>query len=391
MQPDGDRRRRVREALAVARLDAFVCRLPENVVLLTGCYPIIGQTWVVYPQTGEPTLIVPAQEAYLAEDCSLDDVRPYECGRIGDPTPVETCARLLRQVCQGKGLVDKAIGYEDSPEVVAPPQAAAEPLFVGQATVALLQEAFGSGLRPADELFTQLKSVKTPAEVTRLSRTNEIACVGLSVFKDEAQPGRRETEVAAAVERAIYSRGVGFKGAFSARAWAQVMSGPNTETAWYYPVSKERRIQPGDLVLIELATVVDGYWSDLTRTVVAGKASDRQREVHQLVLDAQAADLLAARPGARGDEVDAAGRRLIVERGLGDNFVHHTGHGVGFRYHEPRPWLHPDSRQTLVVGHVHTIEPGIYIPGFGGIRVEDDAVVLREGAEFLSHTDFGLD
>ncbi|HEX8958704.1 MAG TPA: M24 family metallopeptidase, partial [Solirubrobacterales bacterium] len=104
-----------------------------------------------------------------------------------------------------------------------------------------------------------------------------------------------------------------------------------------------------------------------------------------------AAVLAASRPGARGDEVDGVGRRLLDSAGLGRFFIHHTGHGIGFRYHEPYPWIHPDSWQVLAEGNVHSIEPGVYIPGFGGVRLEDDTLETETGAEFLSKTDFGLD
>jgi len=391
MQTDAERTRRVREALASLRLDALICRLSENVVLLSGYYPIIGQSFVVFPLEGDPTIIVPAQESYLAEAGGIGDIRTFECFRLGTPPVVESQARLLKRVCAEKRLVGKAVGYEDCFETIAPEQNSAEPAVIAPPTITMLQEAVGSALRPATELLFQLRAIKTPAEVSRLRRANEVACLGLEAFRVAVQPGRTEAEVAAAVEQTILARGVGYQGARSARGWAQVMSGPNTETAWYYPVSTDRRLQPGDLVLIELGTEVDGYWSDLTRTATVGPASDRQREVYQAVLDAQQADLLAERPGMRGDEVDAIGRKLIADRGFGQYFVHHTGHGIGFRYHEPFPWLHPDSRQTLHAGHVHSVEPGIYIPGFAGVRLEDDVVLLESGVEILSKTGFGLD
>ena len=391
MVQDPERAGRVREALAASRLDALVCRLPENLVLLTGYYPIIGQSIVVFPAEGEATLIAPTQEGYLAAETDIADVRLYDCWRLGDPSPAESQARLLRQVAAEKRLGGSAIGFEDAFTSVAPPQMAGEPPMIGPAWSALLDESFGPPIQPATELLDVLRATKTPLEVERLRRANRVASLALATFKEETQPGRTEVEVGAAVERAVMTLGVGFEGARSARGFAQVMAGPNAETAWYYPVSNDRRIARGDLVVIELGAVVDGYWSDLTRTVAAGPASDRQREVYEAVKRAQMADLAACQPGARGDEVDAVGRRLLGEVGLARYFLHHTGHGLGFHYHEPYPWLHPDSRQTLAVGHVHSIEPGVYIPGFGGVRLEDDVAVLASGAEFLSRTDFGLD
>ena len=391
MPADAERRRRVREALAAKGLDALICRLPENVVLLSGVYPIIGQTAVVFPVAGEPALVIPVQEEYLADRAGIGDVRPYECWRLGDPSPTDSLRKLLGQVCADRGLSDRAVGYEDDYASFAPPQLSAEsPPLTGE-WVALLHEVVGAQPRPAAELLYALRARKTPLEIERIRLANEVACMGLETFKAEARPGRSEAEVGAAIERTILAEGVGFGGARSARGWAQVTSGPRTETMWYYPVSSDRRIADGDLVIVELGVVVDGYWSDLTRTVVAGHASDRQREIYDAVSQAQAADLAACRPGARGDEVDAVGRRVLKSAGLGEYFIHHTGHGIGFRYHEPYPWIHPDSRQTLAEGNVHSLEPGVYIPGFGGLRLEDDVLETEGGAGSLSKTDFGLD
>lgn len=391
MPADTERSRRVRGALAAKGLDALICRLAENVVLLSGCYPIIGQTAVVFPADADPVLILPAQEEYLAEGTGIGDVRSYECWRLGDPSPDESLKKLLGQACLDRGLSGRSVGYEDSFVSFAPPQMSAEPPRLASEWASLLREVVSATPLPATDLLYELRARKTPLEVERLRRANRVACMGLETFKAEARAGRTEAEVSAAIERTVLAKGVGLDGERSARGWAQVMSGPRTETAWYYPVSTDRRIVEGDLVLVELGVVVDGYWSDLTRTVVAGRASDRQREVYDAVRRAQAADLAACKPGARGDEIDAIGRRILDSVGLGQYFVHHTGHGIGFRYHEPYPSLHPDSRQALAEGNVHSIEPGVYIPGFGGVRLEDDSVVLDDGAEFMSKTDFGLD
>ncbi len=391
MPADTERWRRVREALTAKGLDALICCLPENVLLLTGVYPIIGQTAAVFPVDGEPVLVTPAQEQYLAEGSGIGDVRAYECWRLGDPSPADSLRKLLGQACADRGLTGRAIGYEDDFASFAPPQMSGEPPQMTGAWASLLRDAVGGAPRPATDLLYLLRARKTPIEVERIRRANRVACVGLETFKAEAKPGRTEAEVSAVIEQTILAKGVGFEGARSARGWAQITSGPRTETMWYYPVSSNRRIAEGDLVIVELGVEVDGYWSDLTRTVVAGRASERQREVYDAVRRAQAADLSSCRPGARGDEVDAVGRRILDAAGLGRYFVHHTGHGLGFRYHEPYPSIHPDSRQALAEGNVHSLEPGVYVPGFGGVRLEDDAVETADGAEYLSKTDFGLD
>jgi Xaa-Pro dipeptidase len=182
------------------------------------------------------------------------------------------------------------------------------------------------------------------------------------------------------------SRGIGYKGARHVRSWAQLMTGPESARAYTpHPATSARVIERGDLGLLELATVVDGYWSDLTRTLVAGVVpSARQEELYAAVLAAHDATMRAARPGMTGAEVDALARGEIERRGLGAYFLHHTGHGLGFRYHEPHPFLHPMNEEHVEEGMVSSIEPGLYLAGFGGLRLEENVVFTASGVELLS-------
>ena len=392
MATDFQRDQSIRRALANARLDAIICRLPENLVCLTGYYSQIGCSFVVYPADGEPAVVAPRPERDQVAAGLVSDIRVYETWRLPDPPPMESAARLLGEIIREKKLGRKRIGYEGSFEAISPSQMAGEPYVPAVPTRQMLARLIEDEPVDSTDVLNEIRARKTPREIEKLRLANEVAGLGLRVFKAEARPGRTEAQVAAAVEAAIYGQGIGYKGVRFARAWAQVFSGPNTIEGWYYPVSSDRVIQAGDQVMIEMGTVVDGYWSDLTRTVVAGgKATPRQRELYQLVSAAQQASLEAARPGVPGREADAAGRRILAEAGLGDYFAHHTGHGIGFRYHEPIPSVHPASTHTLAVGHVHSIEPGVYSPEFGGLRIEDIAVVLEGGAELLSTRDFELE
>jgi Xaa-Pro aminopeptidase len=148
--------------------------------------------------------------------------------------------------------------------------------------------------------------------------------------------------------------------------------------------SSARKVEAGDLVMVELATVVDGYWSDLTYMAVAGQPTARQKEVHNAVLEAQQAAAGQMRPGARFSDPDGAARRVLHKAGLDSYFVHITGHGVGLRYHEFIPILLPGADGVLQEGMVASVEPGVYIEGFGGIRIEDNVAVGADGPQFLS-------
>src|SRR5262245_22950517 len=391
--PDVDRERwdRVRRALAEARLDALVCRLAENVVLLSGYYPTIGGSIVLFPQEGEPTLILPRFENDLADRGWIADRRPYDTWQNRYPLPPENQARLLREVVDEKGLRGGRVGYEGEFETIAPNGLSGEPTGVGAPAARLISVALGGDLHDATQLLYGLRARKTPTEIARLRIASEVATIGLRAFKEHAVEGAREVDVSAAVEGAIRREGPGHRGARFAFAWAQVTAGPATSVNWQYPLSSDRRLRRGDLVVIELGVVVDGYWSDLTRTVTVGPANDRQREVYDLVRRAKDASFAAMRPGATGQEVDAAGRRIIEAGGYGEAFVHHTGHGIGFRYHEPIPFVAPHSTHTLEEGHVHSVEPGIYVDGFGGCRLADICAVGASRGENLSAIEIGLD
>jgi Xaa-Pro aminopeptidase len=142
-------------------------------------------------------------------------------------------------------------------------------------------------------------------------------------------------------------------------------------------------LKKGDFVILDLGVLKDGYLSDMTRTVVIGRAGDRQRQIYQIVLDAQRKAIARVRDGVPAADVDRAARRLIERRGFGKAFGHGTGHGIGLEVHE-WPALNAQSKDVLRAGMVVTIEPGIYIRGWGGVRIEDMVQVTRRGGNVLS-------
>jgi len=240
-------------------------------------------------------------------------------------------------------------------------------------------------------MLHRLRARKTPWEVAKLRLANEIATFGLVAFREAFEPGRGEAEVAARVEAAIMSHGIGYKGARSVRAWAQLMSGPDSARAYTpHPATSARRIERGDGGLLELATVADGYWSDLTRTLVAGAPDRRQQDLYGAIVAAYEATIRGARPGLSGCQVDALARGVVAQRGYAGQFLHHTGHGLGFRYHEPHPFLHPSNVELIEDGMVSSVEPGIYVPGVGGFRLEDNVTFTPAGVDLLSVYDASL-
>lgn len=232
-------------------------------------------------------------------------------------------------------------------------------------------------LVPTSGLVENLRRVKEPEELDRIRRAAELADAGVAYIIGKARPGVSERELAIDLESYMRMQGAEAVSFPSIVAAAERSAMPHA-----HPTS--RLVEAGRFLLFDLGCIVEGYCSDLTRTVVVGKADERHREIYDLVAAAQQAGLDALKAGASGAAVDAAARDVIVAAGYGAEFGHSLGHGVGLDIHEA-PTLRSSSTDVLEAGHVVTIEPGVYIPGFGGVRIEDLTVVTAEGAEVLSH------
>ena len=383
--PDVDRLDRVRREMVAARLDALICRLPENVVYLTDYWPHHAFSVAVFTKDGKSILFVPEVEVDYT-DPAWARVTSFGWGLLKDGDLYANYRRLLSQVRQELGLKSARIGTEQSFEVVGPSYRSAEPVVPAQPWKGMLDEVFaGCELVDAAAFLQSVRSCKTPYELGKLRRANAIAEMGMREFLARLEPGMTEAQVGAVVEAKIRADGPGHQGARLVRAMAEVGTGVvgSTKGTLLVP-SSGRKVEPGDLVMVELATVVDGYWSDLTYVAVAGEPTARQKEVYNAVLEAQQAAAGALRPGALFSDPDTAARRVLEKAKLAEYFVHITGHGVGLRYHEFVPFLMPGADGVLLEGMVTSVEPGVYIEGFGGIRIEDNVAVGADGPLFLS-------
>jgi Xaa-Pro aminopeptidase len=219
---------------------------------------------------------------------------------------------------------------------------------------------------------------KRPDEIELLQRAAQITDLVTERITGSLRPGRSELDIANEIFALIGSEGA------TQSFEAIVQSGPNSAEPHLRPTG--RRLQEGDLVLLDFGAAWQGYKADTTRTVVLGEPSDRQREVHRAVLAAHDAAVAAVRAGVNAGEVDRAARSVIEAAGLGQYFIHRVGHGLGLDAHED-PSLDPGSAAVLEEGMVVTVEPGVYIPGWGGVRIEDDVVVEASGGRLLTHAD----
>lgn len=238
-----------------------------------------------------------------------------------------------------------------------------------------LAERLAPELVTSTGIVEQLRRTKEPDEVDKLRRAIAIGDAAFRWMIDRLAPGMSEREVALDLE--IYMRQHGAE----ANAFPPIVgSGPLS--AHIHHSASERTFEKGDFVLMDFGCTFEGYCSDLTRTVVLGAATDDQQQLYSLVLEAHNAGIAAVAPGVRGADVDAAARAIIEAAGHGERFGHGLGHGVGLDIHEA-PRLHRISEDTLATGDVVTIEPGVYVPGSGGVRIEDCVLVTESGAEVI--------
>ena len=350
-------------------LDLLLVTHAANVFYLTG---FRGSAGMLLAGRGEATLIVDSRYVTAARGVLDEASTPGEPVALAE---VETSyEETLCEILRARGRC--RVGVEADHMTLA-----------RHAWLERTLDGSGVELHPTSGLVEAGRLVKDAGELAvlreagaRISQVMADALAGL-------RPGRRERDVAADVDWAI--RRAGFEGpAFE----TIVAAGPNSALPHARP--GDRELAAGDLVLLDFGGVHEGYCVDVTRVASLGPPAPRAAAWHDAVRAAHAAALAAARPGATTVEVDAAARTVLADRGLGDAFGHGTGHGLGIEVHEaprigkPRPDDGPDPVR-LAAGMVVTVEPGVYLPGEGGVRLEDDVVVTETGCERL--TDAPLD
>jgi Xaa-Pro dipeptidase len=240
------------------------------------------------------------------------------------------------------------------------------------------QSAPGCRLTATEPWLPPLRMAKDEGEIASMRRAVQIAERALNCLLETGaiRPGRAERDLAADLQVALLqegSQGLPFL--------PIVVAGPNS--AQPHATPSDRVLAAGDLVILDWGAAYAGYQSDLTRTFFLGNPPGVIRLIHDAVLAANQAGRLAARPGTPAQEVDRAARRAIELAGYGPRFIHRTGHGLGLETHEP-PYMVEGNLELLRPGMAFTVEPGIYLPGVGGVRIEDDVVITADGAETLS-------
>jgi len=236
---------------------------------------------------------------------------------------------------------------------------------------------FTGEARPADCWVERVRQVKDATEIERIAAAAALGDEAFEHVLGFIAPGVTEATIALDLE--LYLRRHGSDGL----AFPSIVAGGPNSSRPHAKVS-DRALERGDLLTLDFGARVDGYLSDMTRTIVVGPASDEQREIYELVLAANEAGIAAVRPGRSGAEIDAAAREVIAAAGYGERFGHGLGHGVGIEVHEG-PRVGPRGSDPVPLGAVVTVEPGVYVPGVGGVRIEDLVVVGESGAVVLTH------
>jgi Xaa-Pro aminopeptidase len=349
-----ERRRRALEAAEAAELAGLLVSPGPDLAYLTGHTPMPLErlTLLVLTARAEPTLVVPTLERPLAESAPGAAGLQIRDWRDGSDDPYELVARVLGS---GRYAVSDRTWAS---HLLALEHATADCLFVA-----------------AGKVLPLLRAVKDVDEIEKLRAAGRAAD---AVFADVIGlpfAGRTETELSLELDRLLRAHG------HQRVDFAVVGSGPNAASSHHEP--GERRIAPGDAVVMDFGGVRDDYCSDITRTVFVGEPSEEERSVYGLVRAAQQAAFDAVRPGVPAHDVDRAARAVISDAGYGDRFVHRTGHGIGLEVHEP-PYIVEGNETPLQAGMTFSDEPGIYLPGRFGVRIEDQLVVTADGAERLN-------
>jgi Xaa-Pro aminopeptidase len=371
---------RVRAAMAEQGLDALVVRAPDNVVYLTNFWGMKGYDAVVFPREGEPVLIcLEASEADAERMSWTEDVRFFRGYDDADPRPPGLRALdRARQIASQYGRV----GLELSLGTQAADRMIGEPTTFPKAWFDAFPEAVDG-----TPLLSAARAIKTEQELERMRLANELAALAMEHVQERLRPGMTEAQVAAMWEGWVHEHGTGFEGKVDlARGFSLVWSGPGIRT---FTATGNRPIQEHEPTLFEIWVCADGYWCDHTKNLVPGELSARYRELEEAVMHAYTCITSSLSAGGSLAELDRETRRLVAEAGYAGQPSHPICHGVGARAHEP-PYAHQAGGGTMEAGMVLAIEPGVYWPEGGGLRVEDNFLITEGGAERLCRFPDGI-
>jgi Xaa-Pro aminopeptidase len=351
---------RLTASLRTSGLDAVVLNPGPTLKYLTGLSFHLMERPIVLMVAlgGDPVIVLPELELPKV------GLFPYKVRAFAyGETPSEWDG-VFRRAVQALGLDGKRIGVE-------PRQLRL--LEFGHVRTS----APGADFPDASDALASLRLCKDQAEVDSMRRAVKVAQDALEATIPLIKIGMTEKEIAAELNGQLFKHGSDSELPFS----PIVCAGPNSANPHASPT--ERKLQTGDLLVVDWGATYDSYVSDLTRTFAVGEVADEYQKIHKVVQEANAAGRAAAKPGVPCADVDKAARTVIEQAGYGEYFTHRTGHGIGMEGHE-EPYMRGDNMRLLEPGMAFTVEPGIYLPGRNGARIEDNVVITENGADVLS-------
>jgi Xaa-Pro aminopeptidase len=377
---DNTKLARVRQLMKDQDLSVLVVRAPDNVLYLTNYWCMKGYDALVFPREGDPTLIcLEPQLADAQRNSWTQDIRLFKGYDERDPRPPQFRALdLSLQVLKDRHLTDKVavelnMGTQSADRMVGEPTTPTQTFFDAFRKIA-------GQVVDATPVLNEARAIKTEQEIERMRLANELAALAMVHTREHMRPGMKESEVGGMYEGFVHGLGVGYKGKVEmARAFTLVWSGKGIAT---FTATGDRPIQKNEPTLFEIWVCADGYWTDLTKNACPGELTLEYHKLLDLLLRVFNDAVAYARDGAGFPELDRMVRARIAEGGYPGQPSHPICHGVGARAHEP-PYAHQAGSGTIKKDMVLAIEPGIYWPGGGGLRLEDDFHITAKGNEKL--------
>lgn len=341
----------LREQMKSEGISSFLITSPYNLRYLTG---FTGTTGLA---------LIGLEEAFFITDFRYTEQAAKQCVGFKIVKNVGPILEVVADLVESKNIEN--LGFEES--------------FVPFKQYAELERLLEVDLIPVSGMVEELREVKDEEEIAIVEKACEIADKAFSHILTYIKPGMTEIQVANELD--FYMRSLG---ASSVSFETIVASG--LRSAMPHGVASEKVIEQGDMITIDFGCYYNGYVSDMTRTISLGEPSDKLREIYNVVKEAQQKVLDVAKPGMTGVELDAVARDYIASKGYGEAFGHSTGHGIGLEIHEG-PNVSKLAEKAFVPGNIITNEPGIYLPGIGGVRIEDDMLVTENGIKRLTHSE----
>jgi Xaa-Pro dipeptidase len=347
-------------ALCSFKLDAIALNAGPSLVYLTGMHFHLSERPIIVLFTADqvPVIVLPELELQKLSDLSYD-IRgfPYRENPDGWKAVFQQAVQMLKLDGKQIGVEPRAMRLLEFRQLAA--------------------GAPGANFPDASNLVSSLRIRKDADEIAAMRKAVRAAQDALQSMIPLIKAGMTEQELASELVVQLLRHGSQSEMPFT----PIVSGGPNSANPHASPT--QRKLQTGDLLVVDWGATVDGYISDLTRTFAIGEVDEEYRKIHAIVEEANAAGRVAGKPGTPCGAVDKAAREVIEKNGYGEYFTHRTGHGIGMEGHE-EPYMRGDNQQPLEPGMAYTVEPGIYLPGRNGVRIEDNMAVSEEEVECLS-------